>query len=83
MKKETQNVRVAKWLVTNGSITTAQAMGILRITRLAARVNDIKKIYFIDIDSELVKWGDSKQARYTVDEEERAYLKYCLDGKQL
>jgi hypothetical protein len=81
MKKESQNRRVAKRLVKCGSITTSYASSpAMYISRLAARIGDIKRICFIDIDSELIPWGESRQSKYTVDDEERAYLKYCVEN---
>ena len=71
MKKETQTQRVAKRLIECGRITTSEAMSQMYITRLAARVNDLKNSCFVHIESDMIKWGDSKQARYTVDEEAR------------
>ena len=79
MKKETQTVRVAKRLVKYGSITTSEAMGQMFITRLAARVNDLINRCDIEIESELIPWGDSKQAKYTVDPLDRWYLNDCIE----
>jgi len=78
MKKESQNVRVAKRLVKYGFITTSEAMSQMYITRLAARINDIIHRYDIDIESELIKWGDSKQAKYSIDMDNRDYLDHRL-----
>jgi len=55
MKKETQNVRVAKRLVKYGFITTSEAMSQMYITRLAARIVDLRDKCGINIDSDLVR----------------------------
>jgi len=78
MKKETQNVRVAKRLVECGFITTSEAMSQMYITRLAARINDLVNRCDIDIESELIPWGDAKQAKYTIDALDRWYLRDCI-----
>ena len=83
MKKESQTVRVAKRLVKYGSITTSEAMSQMYITRLAARIGNIKDAIPIEIDVEMIKWGDSRQARYSVNEKEKFYLNHCLNEGQL
>ena len=83
MKKETQTVRVAKRLVKYGSITTSEAMGQMFITRLAARIGDIKNAVFINIDREMIEWGDSKQAKYSIDMEGDLVLRIALKRGQL
>jgi hypothetical protein len=80
MKKETQNVRVAKRLVKCGSITTSYASSsAMYISRLASRINDLVNICNESIYSELIKWGNSRQAKYTVDEAGRKELAYLLE----
>lgn len=83
MKKETQTQRVAKHLIMYGKITIVQALNDLYITRLAARIGNIKDRCIIDIDVKMVKWGDSKIAEYSVDHHGRDELEYCLDQEQL
>ena len=84
MKKETQNVRVAKVLVKRGSITTSYASSpAMYISRLASRIGDLQKISIVRIDSELIKWGNSRQAKYTLNDEGRAYLKMCLENGEV
>jgi len=65
MKKETQTVRVAKRLVKYGFITTSEAMSEMYITRLAARIGNIKDKTGLYISVEMIKWGDSRQAKYS------------------
>jgi len=83
MKKETQVQKVAKHLIMYGKITIVQALNDLYITRLAARVGEIKDRCIIDINVKMVKWGDSKIAEYSVDHRGRDELEYCLEQGQL
>jgi len=83
MKKESQNVRVAKRLVKYGFITTSEAMSQMYITRLAARIRDIKNAVYINIDREMIKWGDSKQAKYSIDMDGRLVLKLALKRNEI
>jgi len=78
MKKETQTQRVAKRLIKFGYITTSEAMSEMYITRLAARIGELKDRCIIAIDRELIKWGDSKQAKYSINSDSKMVLRYAL-----
>lgn len=72
MKKPTQCERIIQYMKDFGSITTHQAFTDLGCTRLASRVNDLKKQGY-DIKSEFV----SGKNRY---DETVSYKKYYLGG---
>jgi hypothetical protein len=52
--KETQNERVLNYIDERGSITTLDAFRDLGITRLAARIHDLRR-EGIDIDGEMIE----------------------------
>lgn len=67
----TQNDRVLKYLDNHGYITTMVAFRELGITRLASRVNDLKKMgwpitgvmrYGKDRDGNIIKWKEYRLA---------------------
>lgn len=67
----TQNDRVLKYLDNHGYITTMVAFNELGITRLASRVNDLKKLgwpitgvmrYGTDRDGNKIKWKEYRLA---------------------
>lgn len=72
MKKPTQCERIVKYMQDFGSITTLQAFTDLGCTRLASRVNDLRKQGY-EIKSEFV----SGKNRY---DEKVSYKKYYLGG---
>lgn len=72
MKKPTQCERIVKYMQDFGSITTLQAFTDLGCTRLASRVNDLRKQGY-EIKSEFV----SSKNRY---DEKVSYKKYYLGG---
>lgn len=72
MNKPTQCQRIIQYIKDFGSITTLQAFTDLGCTRLASRVNDLKKQGY-DIKSEFV----SGKNRY---DETVSYKKYYLGG---
>ena len=37
----------------------------------------------VEIEVEMIRWGDSRQAHYSVNEKERFYLNHCLNTGQL
>ena len=74
MKKPTQCERIIQYMKDFGSITTLQAFTDLGCTRLASRVNDLKKQGY-NIKSEFV----SGKNRY---KETVSYKKYYLGGTQ-
>lgn len=70
----TQNEMVYDYLKKKGSITTYEAFTELFITRLSARIYDIKKMYNLDIKEEWI----TKKNRYG---KTCSFKKYILEGK--
>ena len=73
MSRETQCIRVLRHLLDTGSITSAEAMQEYGVMRLAARINDLRRLGY-SIDSEIVtgknRYGDTvKYARYSIGKE--------------
>ncbi|HIS62332.1 MAG TPA: hypothetical protein IAC14_08845 [Candidatus Scybalomonas excrementigallinarum] len=68
----TQNEMIYDYLKKNGSITTYEAFTELFITRLSARIYDIKKMYNLDIKEEWI----TKKNRYG---KSCSFKKYILD----
>ena len=70
----TQNEMVYDYLKKKGSITTYEAFTELFITRLSARIFDIKKMYNLDIKEEWI----TKKNRYG---KTCSFKKYILKGE--
>lgn len=70
----TQNEMVYDYLKKKGSITTYEAFTELFITRLSARIFDIKKMYNLDIKEEWI----TKKNRYG---KTCSFKKYILEGE--
>lgn len=70
----TQNEMVYDYLKKKGSITTYEAFTELFITRLSARIFDIKKMYNLDIKEEWI----TKKNRYG---KSCSFKKYILEGE--
>ena len=70
----TQNEMVYDYLKKKGSITTYEAFTELFITRLSARIYDIKKMYNLDIKEEWI----TKKNRYG---KSCSFKKYILEGE--
>ena len=70
----TQNEMIYDYLKKNGSITTYEAFTELFITRLSARIYDIKKMYNLDIKEEWI----TKKNRYG---KSCSFKKYILEGE--
>ena len=81
MKKKTQKQRVAEHLFKFGSITRSVAENFPHpIKRLSSRIGNIKDgPCRVVIKSKLVPWGNAKQSKYSVTQEGRLQLKFCLD----
>lgn len=72
----TQNEMIYDYLKKNGSITTYEAFTELFITRLSARIFDIKKMYNLDIKEEWI----TKKNRYG---KTCSFKKYILEEEQV
>lgn len=70
----TQNEMVYDYLKKKGSITTYEAFTELFITRLSARIYDIKKMYNLDVKEEWI----TKKNRYG---KTCSFKKYILKGE--
>lgn len=70
----TQNEMIYDYLKKKGSITTYEAFTELFITRLSARIYDIKKMYNLDIKEEWI----TKKNRYG---KSCSFKKYILEGE--
>lgn len=70
----TQNEMIYDYLKKKGSITTYEAFTELFITRLSARIYDIKKMYNLDIKEEWI----TKKNRYG---KSCSFKKYILKGE--
>lgn len=70
----TQNEMIYDYLKKNGSITTYEAFTELFITRLSARIYDIKKMYNLSIKEEWI----TKKNRYG---KTCSFKKYILEGE--
>lgn len=57
MRAKTQNDKILEWMRTNGAITQNDARAAFGCTRLAARINDIKKKGYI-IEDEYRRYKD-------------------------
>lgn len=67
----TQSYKILKYILDKGSITTIEAFVHYGITRLSARIYDLRHTYGIQIDTENViikkqKGGYVKYARYSL-----------------
>lgn len=71
----TQNEMVYDYLKKNGSITTYESFTELFITRLSARIYDIKKKYGIELKEEWI----TKKNRYG---RICSFKKYILEGEE-
>lgn len=65
----TQNHRVLKYIMEHGSITTYEAFEKLRITRLPARISDIKAIGCPIYKETIVKKDGTHYSKYFMGEE--------------
>lgn len=70
----TQNEMIYDYLKKKGSITTYEAFTELFITRLSARIYDIKKMYNLNIKEEWI----TKKNRYG---KTCSFKKYILEGE--
>lgn len=70
----TQNEMIYDYLKKKGSITTYEAFTELFITRLSARIYDIKKMYNLSIKEEWI----TKKNRYG---KTCSFKKYILEGE--
>ena len=65
MQEKTQCYKVLKYILEHGSITPMDAFFDLAITRLPARIHDLRHIWGVDIDTEtVVKKTDGDIVRY-------------------
>lgn len=71
----TQNEMVLKYLEENGSITTYECYSQLYVTRLSARIFDLKKKYGLEFEEEWV----TKKNRYG---KTCSFKKYILKEKE-
>lgn len=71
----TQNEMVLKYLEENGSITTYECYSQLYITRLSARIFDLKKKYGLEFEEQWV----TKKNRYG---KTCSFKKYILKDKE-
>ena len=71
----TQNAMVLKYLEENGSITTYECYSQLYITRLSARIFDLKKKYGLEFEEQWV----TKKNRYG---KTCSFKKYILKDKE-
>ena len=73
---KTQNERLIEYLTIHGSITSLEAFDNLGITKLSAKIFDLKKLgYCFDVKSELIRnrYGDTvRYARYYLVEVDNA-----------
>ena len=63
-KNMSQKKQVLNFLKKHGYINVKEALSKLFITRLAARIHELKKDGYAIDDSTFIKWGDSKIKQY-------------------
>lgn len=65
-----QNKEILLHMIKNGSITTMEAFCEYGITRLSARIYDLRHRYDIPIISENITKGNTTYAKYSIKEED-------------
>lgn len=80
---DTQDLRVFQWLKNGNSITTLEAMNILKIASLTKRISDLIQYYHVPIHKERVRNSSGRgfHTRYRITRENQQILQDCSLGE--